>query len=48
MHLMSLLGYPEAITVPIQYNSPGHLRDGDGHDDVSLNYMPLYLYLSFS
>jgi hypothetical protein len=30
---MSLLGYPEAITLPIQHNSPKHLRDDDGHDD---------------
>ncbi|XP_051207902.1 uncharacterized protein [Lolium perenne] len=33
VHLMSLLGYPEAITLPIQHNSPKHLRDDDGHDD---------------
>ncbi|KAM0899097.1 hypothetical protein ACQ4PT_021528 [Festuca glaucescens] len=34
VHLMSLLGYPEAITLPIQHNSPKHLRDDDGHDDA--------------
>uniref|UniRef100_A0ACD5ZXS6 Uncharacterized protein n=1 Tax=Avena sativa TaxID=4498 RepID=A0ACD5ZXS6_AVESA len=34
MHLMSLLGYPEAVTVSIQYDSPSHLHDDDAHVDA--------------
>ncbi|CAM0911552.1 unnamed protein product [Alopecurus aequalis] len=32
VHLMSLLGYPEATAVSTQY--PRHLRDADAHDDA--------------
>jgi hypothetical protein len=47
VHLMSLLGYPEAIKVSIQYSSPRNLCDDDGHDDVSLNCNAILFVVEF-